>query len=117
MKKTLTTLLFILVNPVFAQELATEQQQGKQIFDKWCTPCHGAVAGGRFGRSLPPGTAALETKYKGDLPALLEERTDLQPVFIRTIIRNGLFAMPSTRKTEVSDQELDAIISYLTRER
>lgn len=104
---------------VLAQELTPQQQQGQQVFSKWCAPCHGAVAGGvlGMGENALPGTSALGVKYKGDLPALLEERIDLQPIYIRTVVRGGLFGMPITRKTEVSDDDLDAIIAYLTRQR
>ena len=62
-----------------------------------------------------PGTAALAVKYKGKLPAVLEERTDLVPDFIRTVVRGGLFGMPISRKTEISDAELADVVAYLTR--
>jgi hypothetical protein len=63
------------------------------------------------------GTSALAVKYKGKLPAVLEQRTDLTPTFIRTVVRHGLFGMPITRKTEVSDAELEDVAAYLTRNR
>jgi mono/diheme cytochrome c family protein len=104
-----------------AQNLNPEQQHGKQVFDKWCAPCHGTevVSSELLGMgALPlPGTSALGVKYKGDLPAVLEQRTDLQPIYIQTVVRNGLYGMPISRKTEVSDNDLDAIIAYLTRSR
>ena len=85
--------------------------KGKQVYDYWCATCHG---GGR-GR---PGTTALAAKYKEkELPALLEERTDLTPQAICLFTRNGISIMPMFRKTEVSDAELDAIVAYLTRRR
>jgi mono/diheme cytochrome c family protein len=62
-----------------------------------------------------PGTRALAAKYQGSLPAMLEDRTDLQPELIRTVVRNGITVMPYFRKTEVTDAELDAIVAYLTR--
>lgn len=101
---------------VFGQSLPSEEN-GKAVFDKWCAPCHGAtrVVGGIFGGGPLPGTAALGVKYKGELPAVLEERTDLVPEYIRTVVRGGLFGMPITRKTEISDAELADIIAYLTR--
>ena len=61
-----------------------------------------------------PGTAALGVKYKGEIPAVLEERTDLLPEFIRVVVRGGLFGMPISRKTEISDADLEDIIAYLT---
>tara|TARA_A100001391_G_scaffold118116_2_gene80089 strand:- start:178 stop:546 length:369 start_codon:yes stop_codon:yes gene_type:complete len=101
-----------------AQELSPAQVNGKAVFDKWCEPCHGRVAGGVFGglgTNALPGTSALAVKYNGDLPPVLEDRTDLAPIYIRTVVRNGLFGMPITRKTEVSESDLDDIIAYLTR--
>ncbi|MFL2840571.1 MAG: c-type cytochrome [Pseudohongiellaceae bacterium] len=119
--RKLTILSFLLVSllgTAQAQELSPTEASGKVVFDKWCEPCHGRVAGGifgGFGAHALPGTSALGVKYKGDLPAVLEDRVDLQPVYIRTIVRNGLYGMPITRKTEVNDIDLDNIVAYLTR--
>ena len=95
------------------------EKNGKAIFDKWCLPCHGAVASEHtmFGSGALPGTAALAVKYQGKVPAVLEQRTDLKPAFIKSVVRHGLYAMPITRKTEVSDAELDDVIAYLTENR
>lgn len=105
------SLLVAVSLPVVA---APSEQNGKVVFDKWCAPCHGAIAprGGAL-----PGTAALAVKYKGKVPAVLTERNDLVPAFIKTVVRHGLFGMPITRKTEVSDAELDDVVAYLTRHR
>jgi mono/diheme cytochrome c family protein len=81
---------------------------GRQVFDKWCAPCHGAGLG-------KPATAALAFKYKGDAPALLEERTDLTPDFVRSMVRTGVFTMPPFRKTEISDDDLEALAAYLSK--
>src|ERR1700722_16585019 len=75
-----------------------------------CSVCHGPMP-------ERPGTRALAAKYQGKLPALLEQRTDLQPDFIRTVVRNGISGMPPFRKTEGSDEQLKAITAYLTRPR
>ena len=118
MKRVLLTAgLAILIMAVgFAQNVPSETN-GKALYDKWCTPCHGAVAPTEmpFGGDGLPGTSALRIKYRGELPAVLEERTDLVPVYITTVVRGGLFGMPMTRKTEISDGELEDIIAYLTR--
>jgi hypothetical protein len=63
------------------------------------------------------GTQALEAKYKGAKPALLEQRTDLTPDVVRFFVRHGSGVMPFFRKTEVSDADLDALAAYLTRKR
>jgi hypothetical protein len=62
-----------------------------------------------------PGTIALETKYKGSKPALLDQRTDLLPPVTKTFVRKGVSIMPFFRKTEVSDADLDALAAYLAR--
>ncbi|MBM7061037.1 c-type cytochrome [Pseudomonas sp. UL073] len=81
--------------------------RGKEVFQQWCAACH--APGIRH-----PGTLALEAKYKGAVPAALEERKDLAPQFITYFVRNGVSIMPFFRKTEVSDQDLEALTRYLT---
>ncbi len=110
-------LLVALGGSVLAQ--TPSEKNGKNVFDKWCAPCHGAVAPQRtmFGGSALPGTAALAVKYQGKVPAVLEQRTDLKPAYIKTVVRHGLYGMPITRKTEVSDAELDDVVAYLTENR
>jgi mono/diheme cytochrome c family protein len=66
-----------------------------------------------MGRAMLPGTDALRIKYKGQLPALLEQRTDLTPEVIRTFVRRGTWSMPPFRKTEISDAEIDAVSAYI----
>jgi (+)-pinoresinol hydroxylase len=115
-----TVLLFLVVgfgNYLLAQ--TPSETNGKAVFDKWCAPCHGAVAPKNvmFGTGALAGTSALAVKYKGKLPAVLEQRTDLAPALIKTVVRHGLYGMPITRKTEVSDAELEDIVAYLTRNR
>lgn len=115
MKTTLllASLLAAAVSNVGVAQTTPSAANGKVIYNKWCVYCHGAVAPAE-GPGALPGTAALSVKYKGTLPAVLEERTDLAPEFIRAVVRGGLFGMPITRKTEISDAELAAVIAYLT---
>ena len=47
--------------------------------------------------------------------SVAEERTDLQPAFVKSVVRHGIQAMPFFRKTEISDPDLDAIAAYLAR--
>ena len=107
------TVLFVLIAlalgawPVAAQTPAPPNA-APQVYDKWCTPCHGSGEG-------KPGTISAAALYKGSKPAVLAERTDLTPTGIRTVVRTGMFVMPRFRKTEVSDSELDTIVAYLTR--
>jgi mono/diheme cytochrome c family protein len=84
------------------------QPRGYVEYQKFCSMCHGEGVG-------RPGTLALQAKYKGAVPALLDKRTDLTPAFVKTTVRNGISVMPFFRKTEISDADLDAIAAYLAR--
>lgn len=94
----------------------TQQAQrllGKRVYDTWCVECHGPGPG-RDGLGLT-GTAALQAKYAGKVPAVLDERTDLTPDIVRFFVRSGVSLMPFFRKTEISDDELAALGTYLSR--
>ena len=84
------------------------QPKGYVQYQDYCSMCHGEGPG-------RPGTMALQAKYKGAVPALLADRTDLTPQLIKMYVRNGISIMPIFRKTEISDADLDAIVAYLTR--
>jgi (+)-pinoresinol hydroxylase len=88
---------------------------GKEIYEYWCATCHGPGLGlPGFGEL--PGTQQLRIKYRGtDVPAVLDERTDLVPEFVEVIVRQGFSFMPQFRKTEIDDEELEALAAYLTR--
>jgi (+)-pinoresinol hydroxylase len=85
------------------------EPRGYVAFQRACAVCHGS--------GPAPGTRALRAKYQGKLPALLEERRDLAPDYVRFVARHGTTVMPPFRKTELSDADLDAIVAYLTRKR
>jgi mono/diheme cytochrome c family protein len=97
-----------------APALAADAEHGHAVFLKWCAPCHSAGIGNP-GAPMKPGTYALLAKYNNTLSPLIEERTDLQPDFIRVVVRNGITIMPFTRKTEISDRDLDDLVAWLTR--
>jgi mono/diheme cytochrome c family protein len=94
---------------------ADELAQGKAVFAQWCAGCHGPMPG--MGRFPPAGSFRLQQRYKDTKPAMLEDRVDLTPEFIRTMVRQGMPIMPPLRKTEVTDVELDAVIVYLTKKK
>jgi mono/diheme cytochrome c family protein len=91
-------------------QVTPETPRGYAEFQNSCAVCHGPMP-------ERPGTRALAAKYKGSLPAMLEDRRDLSPELIRAAVRNGITVMPHFRKTELSDAQLDAIVAYLTRSR
>lgn len=82
---------------------------GRKTFDKWCGDCH-STAGG-------PGSLALQRKYRGVLPAVLEQRSDLRPDYVTLVVRHGVSFMPSFRKTEISDADLALVAAYLAPRR
>jgi mono/diheme cytochrome c family protein len=90
-------------------------QQGKVVYDQWCLGCHGPMPG--MGRFPPAGSYRLQQRYQNAVPATLEDRVDLTPEFIRTMVRQGMPIMPPLRKTEVTDIELGAVIAYLTQKK
>ncbi|MET0292019.1 MAG: cytochrome c [Steroidobacteraceae bacterium] len=105
------TALALCTSGSLAQDAGTVAR-GKAVFAKSCAPCHGAERGD-FGRAMLPGTDALRIKYKGTLPALLEQRTDLTTDAIRVFVRRGTWSMPPLRKTEISDEEIAAVSAYI----
>jgi mono/diheme cytochrome c family protein len=93
-----------------AQMTAVERGQAK--FALSCAPCHGAGAGDD-GRAMLPGTEALQIKYRGALPPVLEQRTDLTAQALTVFVRRGTWSMPPFRKTELTDTEIADIAAYL----
>ena|SRR5579862_8913681 len=98
-------LLLLLGSATWAAD-QLQVDRGREVYQKWCTPCHGTGLG-------KPGTSAAAAH--GLKPAVLEERTDLTPKMIEMAVRNGLYFMPRFRKTEISSADLDAITAYLVR--
>jgi mono/diheme cytochrome c family protein len=82
-------------------------ERGAAVFNNWCDACH------RNAGQNAPGTRSLELKYRGELPAALEERTDLTPALVELYVREGVATMPFYRKTEISDEDLAALSAYL----
>jgi len=99
------SLLFSLLLPLAA--FAADQSpsdRGREVYQKWCTPCHGTGLG-------KAGTEAAAAH--GIKPAVLEQRTNLTPKMIETAVRNGVSFMPRFRKTEISNADFAAIVAYL----
>ena len=84
-------------------------ERGAAVFNNWCSTCHS------HGPQNAPGTASLQMKYQGSVPAPLEDRRDLTPEVVKVFVRNGVAMMAPFRKTEVSDADLEALAAYLTR--
>lgn len=110
--KMLFAMIVAVLAPLASAQDAASVARGKAVFAASCAPCHGADRGD-FGRAMLPGTDALRIKYKGQLPALLEQRTDLTPETIKVFVRRGTFSMPPFRKTEISDEDIAAVSAYI----
>lgn len=93
-------------------------RQGRAVYAQWCLGCHArwpARPGDPpMGRFPPAGTLRLQQRYQNAMPSALEDRHDLAPDMVRMTVRNGITIMPPTRKSEVSDAQLDALVIYLT---
>ncbi len=104
--------LMLLSCSVATAQEAASVERGKAKFEHTCAPCHAAGVGDD-GRAMLPGTDALRIKYQGSLPALLEQRTDLNADAIRTFVRRGTWSMPPFRPTEVTERDIQDIAAYL----
>jgi (+)-pinoresinol hydroxylase len=99
-------LLALPVTGAYAAEPA--QAPGRAVYERWCSFCHDPGV-------MHPGTNALTVKYKGQKSGVLLEWTDLTPDLVKFWVRHGITVMPHFRKTEITDAELDALASYLSR--
>lgn len=96
------------VAATFAHAQDSAASRGEQVYEYWCAPCHNPGPG-------HPGTQSLEVRYSGtEIPAVLMERTDLTPELVKTFVREGILSMAPFRKTEITDEELDALAAYVT---
>ena len=79
---------------------------GKKTFDRYCAECHAPGHG-------HPGTQQLEWT-RGKAFSILEERKDLIPAYVATVVRNGLYEMAPFRPTEIDDAALNELVAYLS---
>lgn len=90
-----------------AAGMAQTVEEGKAVFESKCIYCHGP------GKDMA-GTMQL-ARTRGEDKALLAERHDLAPEYIEYVVRHGLRAMPPFVPADVTREELQALIAYLTR--
>jgi mono/diheme cytochrome c family protein len=86
----------------------TAGRDGAALFSNNCGYCH--LVGGMGTNLLTKQRVAA-----GQPPetALLVNRTDLTPEYIKSVVRMGKGAMPHQTKVDVTDAELDSIAAYL----
>ena len=106
------TCLALVANSAMAQSPSADR--GRLLFQQKCQPCHGLERSDQ-GHAMLPGTDALRLKYRGSLPAALEQRSDLTPEAIKVFVRRGTWSMPPFRKTELSDADIADISAWIAR--
>ncbi len=98
----LSSALASLTTPAAAAEM-----NGKEVFDHYCTYCHGSGEG--------PGTMQL-SRTRGKDKGLLAQRTDLAPQYIQYVVRHGLRSMPPFVPSDLTDAKLKALVAFLTKQ-
>ncbi len=114
MKLLLTYTVFVAAvqSATFAAANDELIQQGKDVYDSYCSQCHDENTV-PDGRELA-GPRALRYKYQGRMSPYIDRRADLADFkILEGYIRNGVFSMPPFRKTEVSDDDIAAIAAYI----
>jgi 4-cresol dehydrogenase (hydroxylating) cytochrome subunit len=105
--KTIASVPFVMaILAGLAMPAMGTEMTGREVFDHYCTYCHGAADG--------PGTMQLK-RTRGAEKALLVQRTDLAPEYIESVVRHGLKAMPPFVPSDLTDTKLKALITFLTR--
>ena len=88
-----------------AAPLTPRQAEGQALFGKTCAYCHGehGFAARDLGARLGPDKA------------FIARRNDLDAAYIRFVIRHGQGNMPAYTPTDLSRDQIEAVVAYLTR--
>ena len=107
MKPLLALLALVLAQGAAAAAAAPDDvvARGRQAFTHRCSMCH---------REGGTGTFILARRL-GTEQALLERRSNLQPEYVRYVVRWGLVNMPRISRVELPDADLDAVVAYLAK--
>jgi (+)-pinoresinol hydroxylase len=100
--------LGVLTLASFATPVAGADMTGQEVFDHYCTDCHGSADG--------PGTTQLG-RTRGKDKGLLTQRKDLAPEYIAYIVRHGLRSMPPFAPSDLTEARLKALVEFLTKPR
>jgi mono/diheme cytochrome c family protein len=107
MRRIAFTSLVVSALAVLTEPAAAAEMTGREVFDHYCTHCHGAADG--------PGTLQL-SRTRGKDRGLLTQRTDLAPDYIEYIVRHGLKSMPPFAPSDLTDARLKALAAFLTKQ-
>ena len=89
-----------------AMPAAAAEMTGKEIFDHYCTHCHGSAD--------DPGTMQL-SRTRGKDRGLLIQRTDLASDYVEYVVRHGLRSMPAFVPSDLTDAQLKELVAFLTK--
>lgn len=84
---------------------AADPGRGQAVYEANCAPCHAPGLG-------HAGTQRLGERLGQDKAVLLE-RTDLVPEYVRAVVRSGFMMMPGFRDTDITDADLEALAAYV----
>ena len=87
---------------------AADDVDGQAVFNEYCVHCH-------VDSKEAPGTIQLGIR-RGESMAVLTERDDLVAVYIETVVRNGLNAMPAFAPSDLDREKLAALVEFLAAE-
>jgi mono/diheme cytochrome c family protein len=79
---------------------------GKALYTQRCGMCH---------QTIGMAVNILARRTADESKGILEDRKDLTAAFVRTVVRSGIANMPRISRGEVSDPELAAVASYLSK--
>lgn len=106
------------MTPLAAQNRARDAarvERGAEVYASRCVYCHDRVPEGTALEMLP-GPASLTLKYRGAVSPYIKERPDLaSAATLAVFLRNGAGSMPPFRKTEVTDDDIEALAAYFRR--
>ena len=91
---------------ILAMPAAGAEMTGKEVFDHYCTYCHGSSDG--------PGTMQLG-RTRGKEQALLTQRTNLSADYIEYVVRHGLRSMPPFVPSDLTEAKLKALVAFLAK--
>lgn len=83
-------------------------KRGYDIYQLRCAVCHS------YGYEKG-GTLQLHDRYQGEVPAMIALREDMDRGFIETFVRTPTRGMPPFRITEITEDDMDDLVAYLTR--
>lgn len=84
------------------------QPTGRELYQQWCADCHDPGPG-------HPGTLRMEGDFGAENSVLREMQAVNRPL-IQFAVRRGFAMMPPFRPTEISDEEMERIASYILEE-